>query len=163
MWKWCENLTWEKRAANWHVTWKALFKCRVKQKFYPSFNQLPEQKLKHQHEVDDRSGYIFKILLKRLHQVLSICVHYNVILVVKKKNVPFIYWQCVTLLNSTWYEIFIQNGANVFYTNFSLFKSDEGRWTTSNATNCKQDGVFFNEWLPWLKPRCVRPDHHASR
>jgi len=81
----------------------------------------------------------------------------------KRKTLPFIYWQCVTLLNSTWYKIFIQNGANIFYTNFSLFKSDEGRWKASNAANCKQDGVFFNEYSPWLKPRCVRPDHHASR
>ena len=71
----------------------------------------------------------------KLHQVLSICVHYDVILIVKKKNVAFFYWQCVTLLNSTWYEILIENGANVFYTNLSSFKSGEGRWTTSNAAN----------------------------
>ena len=106
---------------------KSYVKCRVKQKFYLSFNQLPKQKLKRQHEVDDRSGYIFEILLKRLHQVLSICVDYNVILIVKKKNVAFRLLTSVTLLNSTWYEIFIQHGANVFYKNFSLFKSDEGR------------------------------------
>jgi len=131
------------------------------QKFYPSFNQLPRQKLKHRHEVDDRSGYIFKILLKWLHQVLSICVHYDVILIVKKKNVAL---YLLTMCYFTQFYLVWNFNRKRRKRILCILLFIQKRWRSVNDfKRCKQDGVFFNEWFPWLKPRCVRPDHHASR